>query len=78
LAATFGYLWSLRKTQPTEWAKYPAVGLLALSILALLLGSRVQEIFPTTVMVVTGAVLLLALFTRKKLPTGQQTPKVKA
>jgi hypothetical protein len=78
LAATFGYLWSFRKTQPTEWAKYPAVGLLALSILALLLGSRVQEVFPTTVMVVTGAVLLLALFTRKKLPTGQQTPKVKA
>jgi hypothetical protein len=28
-------------------------------------------------MVVTGAVLLLALFTRKKLPAGQQTPKVK-
>jgi hypothetical protein len=76
-AATFGYLWSLRKTQPTEWAKYPAVGLLALAILALLLGSRFQEIFLTTVMVVTGAVLLLALFTRKKLTMGQQTPKVK-
>ena len=77
-AATFGYLWSLRKIQPTEWAKYPAVGLLALAILALLLGSRFQEVFLTTLMVATGAVLLLALFTRKKLPTGRQTPKVKA
>ena len=75
-AATFGYLWLLRKTQPTEWAKYPAVGLLALAILALLLGSRFQEVFLTTLMVATGAVLLLALFTRKKLPTGRQTPKV--
>jgi hypothetical protein len=35
------------------------------------LGSRFQEIFLTTVMVVTGAVLLLALFTRKKLTMGQ-------
>jgi hypothetical protein len=70
-AATFGYVWLLRKTQPTEWAKYPAVGLLALSILALLLGSRLQEVFPTIVMVVTGAVLLLALLTRKKLTTGK-------
>ena len=76
-AATFGYLWFLRKTRLAGWAKYPAVGLLALAILALLLGSRFQEVFLTTVMVVTGAVLLLALFTRKKLPTGQQTPKVK-
>jgi len=74
-AATFGYLWLLRKTQPTEWAKYPAVGLLALAALALTLGSRFQQVFLTTVMVVTGAVLLLALFTRQKLTAGQQAPK---
>ena len=77
-AATFGYLWLLRKTQPTEWTKLPAVGLLALAILALILGSHFPEVFLTTVLIVTGAVLLLALFTRKKLAAGGQIPKVKA
>ena len=75
-AATFGYLWLLRKTQPTEWAKYPAAGLLALAVVALTLGSRFQQVWLTTVMAVTGTVRRPALFTRKKLTAGQQTPKV--
>ena len=75
-AATFGYLWLLRKTQPTEWAKYPAAGLLALAVVALTLGSRFQQVWLTTVMVVTGTVLLPALLTRKKLTAGQQASKV--
>jgi hypothetical protein len=37
-AATFGILWLRRKTQPTDWAKYPAAGLFVLSILAFILG----------------------------------------
>ncbi len=38
LAATFAVLWLRRKTEPTDWAKYPAAGLFILSILALILG----------------------------------------
>jgi len=38
MAATFGILWLRRKTQPTDWAKYPAAGLFVLSILAFILG----------------------------------------
>jgi hypothetical protein len=38
LAAIFGILWLRRKTEPTDWAKYPAAGLLVLSILAFILG----------------------------------------
>ena len=38
LAATFGILWLRRKTEPTDWAKYPAAGLFVLSILAFILG----------------------------------------
>jgi hypothetical protein len=37
-AITFGILWLRRKNQPTDWAKYPAAGLLVLSILAFILG----------------------------------------
>ena len=39
LAITFGILWLRRKTQPTDWAKYPAVGLFGLAILAFILGN---------------------------------------
>ena len=38
-AATFGVLWLSRKTQPTDWAKYPAVGLFVGSILAFIMGN---------------------------------------
>jgi hypothetical protein len=38
LAATFGILWLRRKTEPTDWAKYPAASLFVLSILAFILG----------------------------------------
>jgi hypothetical protein len=63
LAATFGVLWLLRKSQPTGWAKYPAIGLLALAVLAFILGSRFQEVWMATMMLVTGGTFLLALFT---------------
>jgi hypothetical protein len=39
LAITFGILWLRRKTQPTDWAKYPAAGLFVLAILAFILGN---------------------------------------
>jgi hypothetical protein len=62
-AATFGVLWLLRKSQPTGWAKHPAIGLLALAVLAFILGSQFQEVWMATVILVTGGTLMLALFT---------------
>ncbi len=38
LAVTFAMLYLRRKTEPTDWAKYPAAGLFVLSILAFILG----------------------------------------
>jgi hypothetical protein len=40
LAATFAILWQRRKTERTDWAKYPAAGMFVLSILAFILGDR--------------------------------------
>ena len=77
LAATFGVLWLLRKTQPTGWAKYPAAGLLTISALAFILGSRFQEIWMVTVMVAIGVMLVLGLLTRLHLPSRQQSPHIK-
>jgi len=53
LAATFGVLWLLRKNQPTGWAKYPAASLLALAVLAFILGSHFQEVWMVTMILVT-------------------------
>ena len=77
LAATFGALWLLRKSQPTGWAKYPAIGLLALAVLACILGSHFQEVWMVTMILVTGGTLVLALSTRQGLD-GKQAPEVKS
>ncbi len=77
-AATFGILWLLRKNQPTGWARYPAAGMLGIAVLAFILGSRFQEMWPAAVMIVTGSMLLVTLFTRKKLAAGQPPPEVRA
>ena len=71
LAATFGALWLLRKTQSTNWAKYPAAGLLAIAVLAIFLGSRFREAWMASVMLGIGVMFLLKVFTRKKLPADQ-------
>jgi hypothetical protein len=71
LAATFGALWLLSKTQSTNWAEYPAAGLLAIAVLAFLLGSRFREAWLASVMVGIGVMFLLKIITRKKLPADQ-------
>lgn len=40
IALTFFVLWRLREVHPTEWAKYPAVGVGAFSAATLLFGSE--------------------------------------
>ena len=70
LAVTFGVLWLLRKTQPTDWAKYPATGLTVVAVQFLILGSRFQENCMISFLVAIGAMLMLALSTRKHLPVA--------
>jgi hypothetical protein len=76
-AVTFGILWLRRKSQPTDWAKYPAVGLLVAAILAFILGERFQDFLPATIMLVIGVMLLLVAFLRRKPVEEQPKPEDK-
>ncbi|HSB67369.1 MAG TPA: hypothetical protein VLD65_12390, partial [Anaerolineales bacterium] len=58
-AITFGILWLLRGTQPTAWAKYPAIGLLIVSILAFLKWQTTSNWIPAVVLLVSGVALIL-------------------
>ena len=78
LATTFGILWLLRKTQPTGWAKYPAVGFLAMAVLFIVEGARFSEYWLATTLLVFGVTGLLAVLIGKRPAAGQQVPKVKA
>ena len=60
LAVTFGILWRLRASQPTDWAKYPATGLLVTSLLAVLMGKNFENFLPAVVLLVIGVVLVFA------------------
>jgi len=77
-AATFGVLWLLRKTQPTAWTGYPALGFLALATLFFALGERFQEYWLAITLLVIGGLFLMAMFA-KKIPSGShQIPEIKA
>ena len=78
LFITFGILWLLRKTLPTSWAIYPAVGFLAMAVLFIIEGARFAEYWLATTLLVFGVTSLLAVFTGKRPASGQQVPKVKA
>lgn len=78
LATTFGILWLLRKTLPTRWTIYPAVGFLAMAVLFIIEGARFSEYWLATTLLVFGVMSLLAALTGKRPATGQQVTKVKA
>lgn len=63
-AATFGVLWLLRRQYPTDWAKYPALSLLALAALSTMFGGANRLIGPLF-LIVTGVILLLLSILRK-------------
>jgi hypothetical protein len=75
-ALTFGLLWLRRKSQPTGWAGYPALGLLAASLLAFLLGERFQDFWPAAVLLVIGVLLLFPALFRRKPPVDPTPPTV--
>jgi hypothetical protein len=62
---TFGLLWLRRAVQPTDWAKYPAAGLLAAGILAAVLGETFLTWWPLA-LVLVGLVLIGASLVRSK------------
>jgi hypothetical protein len=64
-AATFGTLWLRRATQPTDWAKYPAIGLALAALVAFALGSQANLIGPVLI-IGAGAVLLYFSLRRRK------------
>lgn len=49
---TFGLLWLLRERFPTDWAKYPAVGLLVAALVAVVFGSQMELLWPVVIIVV--------------------------
>jgi hypothetical protein len=57
-AATFGLLWMRRDSQPTEWAKYPALVMLGAALVTMVLGSGMQQYWPLALIAVGALVLL--------------------
>ncbi len=64
---TFGTLWLQRKTQPTAWARYPAIGLLAAALVAGLSGGNTNIIWAAALLA-AGIVLVRYSFLRRKSP----------
>jgi peptidoglycan/LPS O-acetylase OafA/YrhL len=62
---TFGLLWLRRKTLPTAWAKYPAIGLLVAAVLAFALGSYFQSYW-AVVLLIAGILMVVAGLRPKK------------
>ena len=65
-AATFGALWLRRANAPTDWAKYPALGLAALAVISVIFGSRPE--FMGSILLIAAGVLVLYLSLRPKKP----------
>ncbi len=65
-AATFGILWLLRGSQPTNWAKYPAIGLLIASILAFLMGKTFNDLIPALALLVIGMAMILGSVLKRR------------
>ena len=58
MAVPFAFLWLRRDRYPTSWARYPALGLLVLGLLALLFGPDMEWIWAVA-LILTGGWLLV-------------------
>jgi len=72
-AATFGVLWLRRASAKTDWAKYPAVGLAAVALLAFAFGTKPQYLW-SILLIAAGVVVLIGTLRPKKSLPGDQTP----
>lgn len=66
LSVTFGALWLLRNRYPTEWAKYPAVGLLAAAVVVMAFGAQMEIAWPVVIILI-GVWLLVESAQRPRL-----------
>lgn len=66
IGLTFGVLWLRRKTQPTEWAKYPALGFLAAGLIAFAFGSSMESFWPL-LLIIGGGLLLFGAFRDRRI-----------
>lgn len=57
-SATFGALWLRRASQPTDWTRYPALGLLAAGVLSIALRSGFEMYWP--LIIIAAGILVLA------------------
>ena len=73
-AVTFGVLWLLRRSQPTAWAIYPAIGLLVLSILAFLMWKTTSDLLPGIALLVVGVALILSVVLKRRSPKEITSP----
>jgi len=72
---TFGLLWLRRATLPTDWAKFPAIGLIAASLLAFILGKNFQNYWEVILLVVGVLLVVTSLLPKKpKEPTPPMGP----
>jgi hypothetical protein len=58
VAVTFAILWRLDTARPKEWARYPAIGLLAVSLLAFVLGESFDNFLLVVALLTVGIVML--------------------
>lgn len=65
---TFGILWLRRHTQPTDWAKYPAIGLLVAAVLAVVLGRNFQNYWAVVLLIVGVLLIVTSLLPKKPIP----------
>jgi hypothetical protein len=65
-AATFGVLWRLNTSQHSRWAVYPAIGFLAASFLAIVLGENFQSFLPEIALLIAGSVLISVTFPNER------------
>ncbi len=56
-AVPFGWLWWRRHVYPTDWAKYPAVGLVITALVTLLFGTVLENSWPIILIVIGGWLL---------------------
>jgi hypothetical protein len=66
-AATFGILWLRRDVHPTAWAKYPAVILTLIGVMALVFGAGFQNYWPAALIVLGGWLIYANLRAKKSL-----------
>jgi len=65
-ALTFGVLWLLRSQQPTDWAKFPAIGLFITAVIIFFTENSADIVGPLVLILAGVAVLVINLFIKPK------------